>query len=133
MGHKMDEFTQGINWIQPKLLLAYAKLMVEFCKYLDQKGTVMNYRGRLMTSTSSLSDWKREAIEEKYKRFSIRLKLVEAEAALSLEENRIEIERLISQLIADPAERRFERVSEIANQPSGKFLQSICAIPGAGA
>ena len=60
--NKMEEFAREIQRIQPKLIICYANSMKEFANYLERNQIEMDYHGSLMSSTSSLTPEKYDAI-----------------------------------------------------------------------
>lgn len=59
---RMEEFAREIQRIQPKLIICYANSMKEFANYLERNGIAMNYHGNILSSTSSLTPEKYDAI-----------------------------------------------------------------------
>lgn len=60
---RIEAFAEEIQKIQPKLILSYSNVMYEFALYLEREKIEMNYMGAIMTSASSLTPAKRDAIQ----------------------------------------------------------------------
>ena len=59
---KLETYAETILKTQPKLMLGYSTTLFEFANYLKQNGIKMDYHGIIMSSASTLSPEKYEAI-----------------------------------------------------------------------
>lgn len=58
----IDRYVQEIESSQPELIIGYANSMMEMAQYLYRKGRTVDYRGTILSSTSSLTPDKYEKI-----------------------------------------------------------------------